>query len=345
MKNILKIDRKVAVSAVILFVMSQPNFSAAQTTTSDQMSDMPGMNMPAKPTATAAPDNSMKDMPGMDHGKMPMNGMPGTQSENKPSSGMGADMKMNQMQQMDMSGMQGGKAPPNARDPDAYAEGTTKGPMTGMDMADDQPFGQLLVNELEYTNSNSDHGQNLDLEAWYGGDLDKIWFKAEGERRNGSLEDARTEVLWNRNIATYWSSQLGLRHDNGLGGSKNWLAVGIQGLAPYWFETEATAYMGSGGSLAARLEARYELLFTQRLILEPKLETNLYSKNDVDRGVGSGLSDISAGLRLRYEITRQFAPYIGVSWKRKYGNTADYARDAGEDVNNTEVVAGVRMWF
>jgi copper resistance protein B len=276
---------------------------------------------------------------------MPMNGMPGTQSENKPSSGMDADMKMNQMQQMDMSGMQGGKAPPNARDPDAYAEGATKGPMRGMDMADDESYGQFLVNQLEYTNSNSDHGQSLDMEAWYGGDLNKVWFKAEGEQRNGSLEDARTEILWDRNIATYWSSQLGLRHDNGSGGSKNWLAIGVQGLAPYWFETEATAYVGSGGTLAARLEARYELLFTQRLILEPKIETNLYSKNDADRGTGSGLSDVSVSLRLRYEIRRQFAPYIGVSWKRKYGNTADYARDAGEDVSNTEVVAGVRMWF
>jgi copper resistance protein B len=272
--------------------------------------------MPA--TGTAASDKSMKDMPGM---------------------------KMDDMPQMDMSGMQGGKAPPNARDPDAYAEGLSKGPMPGMDMADDESFGRLLVNELEYTNSSGDHGQSLDMEAWYGGDLNKVWFKAEGERRNGSLEDARTEILWDRNIATYWSSQLGLRHDNGSGGSKNWLAIGVQGLAPYWFETEATAYVGSGGTLAARLEARYELLFTQRLILEPKIETNLYSKNDADRGTGSGLSDVSVSLRLRYEIRRQFAPYIGVSWKRKYGNTADYARDAGEDVSNTEVVAGVRRWF
>src|SRR5690606_16752042 len=100
-----------------------------------------------------------------------------------------------------MSGMQGGKAPPDARDPDAYAEGLSKEPMPGMDMADDQSFGRLLVNELEYTNSNSAHGQNLDMEAWYGGDLNKVWFKAEGERRNGTLEDARTEVLWDRNIA------------------------------------------------------------------------------------------------------------------------------------------------
>lgn len=121
--------------------------------------------------------------------------------------------------------------------------------------------------------------------------------------------------------------------------------MGVQGLAPYWFETEATAYVGSGGALAARLGVRYELLFTQRLILEPKLETNLYSKNDAERGIGSGLSDAEFGLRLRYEISRQFAPYIGVSWNRKYGNTANYARNAGEDTSNTQVVAGVRIWF
>ena len=247
--------------------------------------------------------------------------------------------------EMDMGAMQGGSAPPNARDPDVYAEGVTRHSMPGMDMADDESFGRFLVNELEYTNSGNDHGQSLDLEGWYGGDLNKVWLKVEGERSNGALESARTEILWDRNIATYWSTQLGVRHDNGNGPSKNWLAVGVQGLAPYWFETEATAYVGSGGALAARLGVRYELLFTQRLILEPKLETNLYSKNDAERGIGSGLSDVEFGLRLRYEISRQFAPYIGVSWNRKYGNTANYARNAGEDTSNTQVVAGVRIWF
>jgi copper resistance protein B len=343
MNNILKTSGRVVASTALLVSVMQPHSGMAQTTMSGQMSTMPGMEMPA--TGTTSPDKSMNGVEGMDHSDKPMKNMPGMQGKAASPAGDMSDMKMDDMQQMDMSGMQGGKAPPNARDPDAYAEGLSNGPMPGMDMADDQSFGRLLVNELEYTNSSSDHGQRLDMEAWYGGDLNKVWFKAEGERRNGALEEARTEVLWDRNIATYWSSQLGLRHDNGSGGSKNWLAVGVQGLAPYWFETEATAYVGSGGALAARLEARYELLFTQRLILEPKIETNLYSKNDADRDIGSGLSDVSVGLRLRYEISRQFAPYVGVSWKRKYGNTADYARDAGEDVSNTEVVAGVRMWF
>src|SRR5699024_7834914 len=124
-----------------------------------------------------------------------------------------------------------------------------------------------------------------------------------------------------------------------------WATFGIQGLAPYWFEVQATAYAGPSGRTAARLGVSYELLFTQRLILEPELEANLYGKDDPARGIGSGLSDLEFGLRLRYEIRRRFAPYVGIAWTRRFGASADYARADGKPATDREWVAGLRLWF
>ncbi|GER21258.1 copper resistance protein B [Variovorax boronicumulans] len=299
-----------------------------------QMKGMPGMK---------GGSSDMKGMPGMKGGSSDMKGMPGMKGGSSDMKGM-PDMSMESMP--NTGPMQGGSPPPDARDPDAYAEGMPKMAMSGMGMADDERFGRILVNELEYARGRDARGQNLNLEAWYGGDYNKVWIKAEGERRGGRLDAFRTEALWDHAVATFWSTQLGLRHDNGgAGRSRSWLAFGVQGLAPYWFETEATAYVGSGGTLAARVELRYEVLLTQKWILQPKLEANFYSKNDPQRGIGSGLSDLELGVRLRYEVTRQFAPYLGVTWSRKIGNTATYARQAGERVRDTQFVAGVRFWF
>ena len=121
--------------------------------------------------------------------------------------------------------------------------------------------------------------------------------------------------------------------------------MGIQGLAPYWFEVDAAAYVGSGGRTALRLSADYELLLTQRLIVQPRIEANFYGKSDVARDIGKGLSDVTTGIRVRYEFTRQFAPYVGVPWATRFGQTADLARAAGEQIRNTRYVAGVRFWF
>ncbi|MEP6840790.1 MAG: copper resistance protein B [Bradyrhizobium sp.] len=255
-------------------------------------------------------------------------------------SGRTSDMDQDSM---DMQGpMQGGTPPLDARDPDAYAEGVTRGPMRGMDMADDASHAYLLLDKLEVARERS---LRFDAQAWYGGDRDKLWLEVDGERKAGRLGATRTEALWDRSFATYWSSQLGARHDFGEGPGRNWTAFGVQGLAPYWFEVQATAYAGASGRTAARVELDYELLITQRLVLQPNIEMNAYSKTDRARHIGSGFSDIEAGLRLRYEIKRQFAPYIGVSWKRKFGNTAAFARAANEEVRETKFVAGVRIWF
>lgn len=246
---------------------------------------------------------------------------------------------------MQMGPMQGGSPPPNARDPNAYNEGTRFAHLGNHEMNDDAPFWKVLVDRAEAAKGDGERGQNLELEAWYGNDYNKAWVKVEGERRGGTLHSARAELLWDRAFATFWSTQLGVRHDSGEGKSRDWLAFGVQGLAPYWFETEATAYWRGGSGLAVRLNAKYEVLFTSRLILEPEVEANLYSRSDPERATGSGLSDLNVGLRLRYEITRQVAPYIGVTWNRQFGKTADFTRMRGGDTKVVQAVAGVRFWF
>ncbi len=245
---------------------------------------------------------------------------------------------------MTMGPMQGGRAPANARSPD-YSDGIEQGPMTGMDMADNASLGMLLIDQLEAFHGSDANGQAWEAQGWYGNERNKLWLRTEGERSSGTLTDADLEVFWNRNVATFWSTQLGARHDFGEGPSRTWAAFGVQGLAPYWFELEATGYVGQSGRTAARLRAEYELLFTQRLVLQPEFELNFYGKDDPARRIGSGLSDAQFSLRLRYEITRQFAPYIGVSWNRRVGNTADFVREDHQSLLDRQIVAGVRFWF
>ena len=248
------------------------------------------------------------------------------------------------MRGMDMSSMQGGE-PPDARSPDD-SDGYGYGPMTGMDMHDDPATGMLLLDRLEYAHPR-DGGNAVAIEgqAWYGRNFNKLWLKFEGERSDGRLQGLRAEALWDHAVAAYWDAQLGIRHDFGGGPGRTWAAFGVEGLAPYWFETQATFYVGQGGRTAARLQFEYEMRLTQRLILQPELEANFYSQDDLQRGIGSGLSDAALGLRLRYEFTRRFAPYIGVEFERRLGETAVLARSRGERAFDSRLVAGVRVWF
>jgi len=240
--------------------------------------------------------------------------------------------------------MQGGSAPPDARDPHANAGGQDFGPYT-LRMGDTHSFASLLAENLEITRSDGNTAAAYDLQGWYGRIYDRVVFKAEGETDDGNLEDARTELLWGHAVASYWDTQLGVRYDNGDGPNRSWLAVGVQGLAPYWFEVEATGYLGEGGRTALRLDVSYDLLLTQRLILQPSVEADVYGKRDPERGLGSGLADVITQLRLRYEIRREFAPYIGVEWEGKFGKTRDFARLAGGDPSEVRLVAGLRYWF
>ena len=211
-----------------------------------------------------------------------------------------------------------------------------------MQMHDDAAFGMFKLDQFEHAIGNS--AAAWEVEAWYGRDFDMAWLRSEGEHENGRT-DARTELFWDHAYSSFWDWQLGARHDSGVGPTRDWAAFGVQGLAPYWIELEATAYVGEQGRSAVRLRAEYELLFTQRLILQPEAELNFYGENDPRREIGSGLSDATFGLRLRYEIRREFAPYIGVVWKHRFGTTADFVRAAGHTTTDTQIVAGVRVWF
>jgi copper resistance protein B len=279
-----------------------------------------------------------------------MESMPGLDQDGKSDTphGMGQDMSnMNRgdggMDHGSMS-MQGGLAPPDARDPHAYSGGYDFGPLK-LRLADERSMGSLLVDNLETMRTKDNTSAEYDLQAWYGRTYNRAVLKAEGEVDGGKIEDARTELLWGHAVAVFWNTQLGVRYDGGEGPNRSWLAFGVQGLAPYWFNVDAAAYLGEEGRSALRLDAEYDLLLTQKLILQPKIETNFYGKRDAERGRGSGLSDLAVAVRLRYEIRREFAPYIGVERTAKFGGTADYARAAGKDAKETRVVAGVRFWF
>ncbi len=326
-----------------------------------KMGAMPGMDMthekhgkhgapPAKPAAPAratsaqlaAASSSMGGMPGMDMGSMPgmdtgsTSGMPGMKTSHgqhgapaAPSTSMPAAPAL----------------PPGPADPAAYLAKLESMPMTGMDMDDNPRFGKVLINQLEVTRADGVSGQAWDAYAWYGGDFNRLLLRSEGARSAGHLQEGDIEALWSHAVTAFWDSTLGVRHDFGAGPARDWAAFGVQGLAPYWFDIEATGYVGAGGRTAARFKAEYELLFTQRLILQPEFEANLYGRSDPARGLGSGLSDASLGLRLRYEIRREFAPYIGVVWQRVFGGTADFRRAENKSVFERQIVAGVRIWF
>ncbi|XHF34803.1 copper resistance protein B [Pseudomonas chlororaphis] len=203
----------------------------------------------------------------------------------------------------------------------------------------------FLADKLEWQDADDASTLAWDLSGWIGGDIDRLWLRSEGERSNGKTEDAEIQALWGHAISPWWDVVSGVRQDFKPGAPQTWAAFGLQGMALYNFEAEATAFLGENGQSAVRLEGDYDILLTNRLILQPTAELNVYGKNDPQRGIGSGLANTEAGLRLRYEIRREFAPYIGVTWNRTYGNTADYARDEGEDGSEARLVLGVRLWF
>lgn len=203
----------------------------------------------------------------------------------------------------------------------------------------------VLLDRFEAWDADPGTGLAWEGQAWIGTDLDRLWLRSEGERVDGQTESADLEVLYGRSIARWWDVVAGIRHDFKPGASQDFAAIGVMGLAPYKFEVEATGYIGESGQTAARLEIEYETLLTNRLILQPLVEIDFHGQNDERRGIGSGLGTAEAGLRLRYEITRQFAPYIGVVHERAFGRTADFRRAEGEGSDDTRVVAGVRVWF
>ena len=221
----------------------------------------------------------------------------------------------------------------------------------GMDMRDhmdENPLVALLrVDQLEWNRDDAPDWSTLgwSMRASIGGNFDKLWLRSEGEKRDGGDTHGNAELLWSHATGPWWDRVVGLRSDFGEGPSRQWLALGVVGLAPYKFEVEATAYVGESGRFAARVEGEYEILLSNQWILQPKLEANLYGKDDVGNGIGKGLSEAEFGLRLRHEFSPQFAPYVGYAWSRKFGDTADLAEAAGESASTHGWVAGLRFWF
>lgn len=246
---------------------------------------------------------------------------------------------------MQMGRMQGGRAPADARDPDAYSGGYEYSDMPGQEETDRLPFSRVFPEQFEFVSGDEGDGVAWDVQGAYGPDEHKLWIRTEGAVIDGKTDTSTgAEALWWRAFSPFWATQLGVRQDFG-DGAHSYLALGVQGLAPYWFEVEATGYVGEDGRLAARFQASYDLLLTNRLILTPKIESDLYSRAEPDRDLGSGVSNVEVGVRLRYEITRKFAPYIGFSWDRALGSTADRLRAADEPVLEKLVVVGVRAWW
>jgi copper resistance protein B len=214
----------------------------------------------------------------------------------------------------------------------------------GAPVDDQRIFYHALFNQLEGRFGDTS-AFRWSGEAWAGTDEHRLWLRSEGTLNGGQVEDSQQELFYSRPISTYFDAKLGARYDLDSLPGRGWGAVGVEGLAPLFFRVAATGYVSGDGHLAAKLEGSFDLLITQRLILQPQIEMNFYSMDDPARRVGSGLSDIDAGLRLRYEITRRLAPYVGVTYDGKFGSTAAFAAGAGEPLNQVRFAVGLRAWF
>ncbi|MFC4729245.1 copper resistance protein B [Coralloluteibacterium thermophilus] len=211
---------------------------------------------------------------------------------------------------------------------------------------DDNPFNvHVRFDRLEWQNTEPDATLAWSAKAWLGRDDGRLWLRSHGARSGGRTEHAELQALWGRPVSPWWDMVAGVRHRSRPGPSRSAAALGVIGLAPYFFEIEATAFVEEGGHVSAEVEVEYELLFTQDLVLQPSLGLELNGRSDAAQGIGSGLSSAQAGLRLRYEIRREFAPYLGIEWERSFGRTADFARDAGRGHSDARLVAGLRVWF
>ncbi|WP_438864884.1 copper resistance protein B [Neptunicella sp.] len=362
MRNKLILNKKTAVAALVCL------FSTA-TVAQQQNSDNPQPPMtknadelPLDPNAidhSAMGHGSMTDMDsmqGMDHSKMQHQDTDSMDpyAIDHSAMGHGSMADMDSMQDMDMSS-QSNTPPPNARDPHAYSDGLTldsgafalPGPRQ-LKMADEHAFWTVLFDRFEYADGLSSglgDATQYDMQTWYGSSYDRLVVKSEGEIIDSKLEESENQILWGHAITTFWDTQLGVKFDTSEGPSRQWLTFGLQGIAPYWFEIDASVSVGAEGRSAFDFEAEYELLITQRLVLQPRVVLSAYGKDDAQNGVGKGLSSLTAGVRLRYEFNRQFAPYLGVEWTGQYGNTADFTKLEGRSTRQTQWVAGVRFWF
>ncbi len=207
-------------------------------------------------------------------------------------------------------------------------------------------FSQIMIDLAEVHVRDGDESFEWDAEGWFGGDINRVVLKSEGSGAfSEDVEEAEVQALYSRAIGPYFNLQAGVRHDFAPHPSRSYATIGFEGLAPYWFDVEGALFLSDQGDVLGRIEGYYDQRITQRLILQPRAELNLAAQDVPENGIGSGVSDIELGVRLRYEIAREFAPYVGVSWDRKLGDTAEFARIAGEDPSSASLVLGIRAWF
>ena len=212
-------------------------------------------------------------------------------------------------------------------------------------LSDDPLLTYFKADKFELRDTNEGSAFVWEIDAWLGKDLNKLWVKSGGERVSGETESNEIDLLYSMGVSSFWDFQIGLRHEFKPDSSENSLGVGFMGVAPYLFEVDASLFVNDDDLFNARLDVEYEYMFSQRLVLIPNLEMNLYSDDDETRGIGSGLSNVELGLRLHYEIIREISPYIGINYEKNFGDSADFISDAGEEVSDTQVVAGVSFWF
>lgn len=304
----------------------------------------------------AAPGGAMEHMdhsamPGMDSPPQAQPAMPGMDIQDHSQHGAAPQGAHGGME-MTGTALPAGDAPAPPPPMDHYAD--RQFPGEEMKRAREQmmreqggrTLHQVMFNLAEYQTRQGRDGYHWDGEAFIGGDINRLWLKSEGEGafREG-IESAEVQALYSHAIGPYFNLQAGVRQDFAPGPNRTYATVGFEGLAPYMFEVEGALFLSDKGDLFGRLEGYYDQRITQRLILQPRVELNLSAQDVPENRLGAGLTDAELGLRLRYEITRQFAPYIGVSYEAKTGRTADFARAAGEDPRTTSFVAGVRLWF
>ena len=322
--------------------------AASQSMTMKHGADMHGMHGKTQTTAakTMPPKNGRKSM---SYGTMMgMSEQPAKKSadmgamQNMPGmAGMAMPMDMNHGEAMSMAPPIGSLPTSDGAAPKGYdAYGVS------LRMHDDPLLAKLQIDNLESAHSSDGaNAQQWDGRFWVGHNLDKLWIRSEGSRSQGRIEEGDVEALWGHAVSPFWNLMAGVRHDLGTGPTRNWAAFGFQGIAPYEFEFEATAYAGPSGRTAFRLKTSQDWLFTQKLILTPAVDLNAYGRADPRRDIGAGVSDASLSFRLRYEFSRKFAPYLGYSWVHKFGATAGMARATGRPVSDRQILMGVRVWF
>ncbi len=212
-------------------------------------------------------------------------------------------------------------------------------------MEDDPVLYMFKADQFEARDTDDGSVTAWEGHLWIGKDLNKLWIKSEGEHSSEGTESAELQLLYSRAIDSNWDLQLGIRHDSDPDPERNWAVVGFSGVAPYWFEIETVLFVEEDGQVNLRFEAEYELMLTQKWVLSPEIEINWFSDDDDELGIGAGFADFEAGIRLRYEISREFATYIGINHERLLGDTRDMARADDEGSSETQLVAGLRFWF